>query len=209
MSEFCTGCGSQLREGDLFCGKCGRTRAAPPEPAARIPVGPAPRHQRSSGGPSKLRFLPVILGMLLPLAIGLFVFTRVGDCGSAEGSVQVTGPRGDFSFAPTGCASMQPWGRFGANLHGDGPNDGAVYVTLDHATGSRVDLEIPGSCRNANGTDCDVFTVPRDRCTLYEALVERTGTTVNDVRLVKGRVRLDCELDDGTVVRGDISFNGC
>ncbi|MBX3274137.1 MAG: hypothetical protein KF729_27975 [Sandaracinaceae bacterium] len=102
-----------------------------------------------------------------------------------------------------------PYGRLGANVHADGPNDGAVYVSLDHVTGHRVEIEVPGSCRNANGTDCTVFPVSRDRCATYDANVEPTGTVVDDVRLVGGHVRLDCTLEDGTRVVGAITFDEC
>ncbi len=118
-------------------------------------------------------------------------------------------PHGQWTFIPTGCASMQPYGPMGANLHGDGPNDGAVYVTLDHASGHKVELEVPGSCQNADGTDCTVFQVPRDQCQTFEVTVDYTNTTVNDVRLVQGHVRLDCTLEDGTRVQGGIEFDGC
>ena len=58
---------------------------------------------------------------------------------------------------------------------------------LDKA-GKKVEIEIPGSCRDADGTDCTVFPVPRDRCTVFEAAVHNTGTVVNDVRLVEGHL---------------------
>jgi hypothetical protein len=151
----------------------------------------------------------LILPIFIVGAVGAGMFFAMGDCGSTEGSVRVSGARGNFTFTPTGCASMQPYGRFGANLHGDGNNDGAVYITVDPTRGSLVEIEVPGSCRNSDGTDCTVFPVPRDRCSVYEAHVENTGTVVNDVRLVEGNVRLQCELEDGTTVQGRVVFDGC
>jgi hypothetical protein len=150
----------------------------------------------------------ILVSVFLSLGVGLFA---VGDCGgSTEGSIAVAGgPRGTFTFTPTGCASMQPYGQFGANIHGDDPNDGAVYVTVDHRRGKLVEVEVPGSCRNADGTECTVFELPRDRCSVHDAAVEFNGVVVNDVRLVEGHVHVDCALEDGTTVRGQITFDGC
>lgn len=193
---------------DRFCAQCGRAR---PAPTGGGPVSPhpvvVPTNPVKKGPPIAAAVgLLVIFGAIVPI----LVFSG-GSCnGSTEGNVAVSGgPRPSFTFTPTGCASMQPYGRFGANLHGDGPNDGAVYVTMDPVRGPAVEVELPGSCRNSNGTDCTVFPVPRERCTTFEANVEFTGVTVNDVRQVEGHVAVDCSLEDGTTVRGRVTFDGC
>ncbi len=145
------------------------------------------------------------LGMLIVVPMVLLV-----ECGHTEGDITVTGsPHGDFVFTATDCHALQPYGRYGANVHGDGHDDGAVYVTVDPITGADVQIEVPGSCANADGTDCIVFQVPREACTTYEAHVEDTMTTVNDVRLVKGHASLECTLADGTQVSGRVDFDGC
>jgi hypothetical protein len=201
MGGFCTNCGAELRTDDRFCGKCGKAigeAAAAPTPTP----GESPARGRLAG----------ILGssVLLPLlGIGIFFATMHG-CEKTEGKVAVSGnAHGNYTFTPTGCASMQPYGRMGANLHGDGHNDGAVYVTSDPSQGTRVELEVPGSCKNADGSDCIVFPVPRDHCETYDVHVEYQNITVNEVRLVKGHLALTCELSDGTSVRGQITFEGC
>lgn len=211
MEERCSSCGRTFRPDDGFCGGCGTPRAAGARPelgAAPPPASAAPAHApKAAGTPGLARVIPMIIGFtVLPIVL----FFALGDCGSAEGRMRVTAsPHGEWTFVPTGCASLQPYGRMGANLHGDGPNDGAVYVSLDPTHGHRIELEVPGSCRNADGTDCTVFEVPRDRCSTYDVSVEPTGTVVNDVRLVEGHVRLDCTLEDGARVEGAITFEGC
>ncbi len=202
MSSFCTGCGAALDEDDRFCGKCGRPRseAAASENESAPPAPPG----------AKPNVFGAIIGVALLVVVPLVVMFGLSECGSAEGRVAVSGgPHGEWTFVPTGCASMQPYGSMGANLHGDGHNDGAVYVTLDHVEGHRVELEVPGSCRNADGTDCTVFPVPRAACSTYDVSLDYNGVTVNDVRLVEGHVRLSCALEDGTRVEGAIEFDGC
>lgn len=213
MATYCTRCSAKFDEGDRFCAQCGAGRPGAADTQDDLPVSrpeataAKPRPPKSSFGPAT----SLGIGLIGPLAIGGLIFAiSSGFSESVEGHVVVSeGPRAPFTFRPSGCASMQPYGRCGANLHAAGSDDGAVYVTLDPIAGKRVEIEIPGSCRDADGTDCTVFPVPRDHCTVFEAAVQNTGTVVNDVRLVEGHLRLDCTLEDGTRVVGNLTFDGC
>jgi len=165
----------------------------------------------SNAAPTKEKKKPTgglalfFLGVLIVVPMVLLV-----ECGHTEGQMVVEGsPHGDFVFEATDCHGLSPYGRYGANVHGPGHNDGAIYVTLDPITGPDVQIEVPGSCANADGTDCIVFQVPREACSTYEATVEDTTVMVNDVRLVMGHATLECTLDDGTRVSGRVDFDGC
>lgn len=210
MSEFCSGCGRRFVADDKFCATCGKARSPAVvtiDPAQSTPAEEALiRKVKSSTSVAPVIGMVFLFGLVVPI----FLFAG-GSCSeSVEGNVAVSGgPRPAFTFTPTGCASMQPYGRFGANLHGVGPNDGAVYVTTDPTRGRLVEVEIPGSCRNADGTECTVFPVPRDACRTFDVNVEFNGVVVNDVRKVEGHVSLDCALPDGTTVRGRVNFDGC
>ncbi|MCB9592156.1 MAG: hypothetical protein H6719_05435 [Sandaracinaceae bacterium] len=210
MDERCDSCGRTYRPDDEFCGGCGTPRAKPEAPLPAAAATPTATPTATPGVPVKRSIrgrLMFLVSAIIPIGI---VIMSLKDCGSAEGQMVVSGsPHGEWTFVPTGCASMQPYGFVGANLHADGHNDGGVYVTLDHVHGHKVELEVPGSCRNADGTDCTVFEVPRDACQVFDVAVENSGTVVNDVRLVDGHVHLQCELPDGTTVSGTITFEGC
>lgn len=202
MSEFCTRCGHGLAADDAFCAKCGTQRgvAAP---------APASTQAPSPGGKSSVASMIVGISLLTLMPL-LFFGTKGGCTASTEGQVDVRGgPRPAFTLRPTTCDSMQPFGRFGASLHGEGTNDGALYVTTDPTRGTSIEVEVPGSCRNADGTDCTVFPLPREACRTFEAHVEFNGVVVNDVRQVEGHLSVDCTLPDGTVARGRITFGGC
>lgn len=208
MEERCSSCGREFRPDDSFCGNCATPRAGVPDRGASAPPPePLSNAKEIPQGPAAARLVIMAVGFAV---IPIVAFFALGDCGSAEGRVQVTGsPHGEWTFVPTGCASMQPFGRMGANLHADGHNDGGVYVTLDPVRGHAVEIEVPGSCRNADGTDCTVFSVPRDACETFDVHVAPTNTTVNDIRLVEGHVHLDCTLSDGARIVGRIDFDGC
>ncbi len=160
-----------------------------------------PKAKKPTGGLAML-----FLGALIVVPMVLLV-----ECGHTEGRMVVEGgPQGDFVFEATDCHGLMPYGRFGANVHGPGHDDGAVYVAVDPIThAAEVQLEVPGSCQNRDGTDCVVFQVPEAACSTFEATVENTGVVVNDVRLVKGHATLECTLDDGTKVSGRVEFDGC
>lgn len=211
MSDFCTQCASPFRPGDQFCGKCGA-----PRPAGVVMNAPAQAPAPAFGTPSaapprKTPTLSLLLGLLLPIGIGAALFLGLGDCsGEATGSMRVAGERGNFTFRPAGCQNTQPFaGRMGANVYGEGANGGSVYV-LAGLHGAEVEIEVPGSCRGPEGArECNIFPVPRDKCTIFEARVTPTSTTINDVRVVEGAARLQCTLDDGTQVNGTLTFSGC
>ena len=132
------------------------------------------------------------------------------ECGSSGGSVRVGGgPHGDFVVAASDCHALAPYGRFGANVHGDGGADGALYVTHDPTSGTLVRIEVPGSCGHASGVGCALIEIPAERCRTFDAAVENTRTVVNDVRLVRGHAELDCALADGTRIEGRVDFDGC
>ena len=201
MDDFCSGCGTAFEEEDRFCSKCGNARGGTPGPPE-----PKPTHKPTTG--DRVRGTATIV--ILVGIFGLVPLCMMFGGGSVEGELTVqASPYGDFTFTPTGCVSMQPFGRMGANIHGEGPNDGALYVTLDPSKGTKAEVEVPGSCKQANGTDCTVFELPREACTRFELEVDFNGVTVNDVRQVEGHASLDCKLPDGTRVHGEITFDGC
>jgi hypothetical protein len=202
VDAFCTKCGAAFDGGDRFCAKCGTARGGASPEAARATEGNAP-----ATGPSLAAVIALVSAFVLVPALLIF---GGGSCsGEAAGQVVVDGPTASFTFVPVGCASMFPYGRFGGNLHAAGPNDGGVYVTTDPTKGPMVEVEIPGSCKNEDGTDCTVFALPKASCETFDVQVERNGVVFNDVPLVDGHAKLGCKLEDGTAVTGSLSFSGC
>jgi hypothetical protein len=97
MASFCTGCGSPLSDGQVFCTKCGArsgspqqppsstsaapsqptpVQAAPPPPAA--PVAPAPA-AAAGGGSSFVKILLIVVGVFFLIgAVGVAGLVYVG-----------------------------------------------------------------------------------------------------------------------------------
>ena len=149
----------------------------------------------------------------LGVAVALLALIPIGvlaTCGTSSGRVHVRGgPHGEFTVSTSDCHTLGPYGRFGATLHGDGHEGGAIYVIADPVAGPQITLEVPGSCQSRNGTDCTLIPVPRSACAVFDADVRNTRTVVNDVQLVRGHAELRCTLPDGTHVEGRVEFDGC
>jgi hypothetical protein len=210
---FCPGCGKEIVDTDAqFCGHCGRRLgvASRPVEARPEPLGPgAPR--ASTPAKRGRRLLRIILLADIPIiAVVLFFVFQGKGCGHTEGSLVAQGqPIGDFTFTPTQCRSGQRMSFFGAVLVGDGPTDGGILVGEDAVKGKFVKLEVPGSCKPPDYEVCTEVMVERSYCSVYEAHVENTNTTVNDVRLVDGHLKLDCKFPEGGSVKADIKFENC
>ncbi|MCC6622947.1 MAG: hypothetical protein IT385_16935 [Deltaproteobacteria bacterium] len=205
MQDHCTQCGSRFGDGDRFCARCGAARGQAARPRALAEAAPSEEPHRR---PRKLGAVITLAVVMAVVPFVIFMCMSFGS-GSAKGKLTARGPSGTFEFVPDGCQSMQPFGRAGANVHGKGPNDGGVYISVDPIDGTRVDVEVPGSCKTADGRDCTVFRVPRAACKVFEVEVEFSGVVVNDVRQYEGRTRLECDLPDGTHIEADLTYDGC
>ena len=206
--EFCGQCGNRFAATDRFCPRCGAKRESggeAPSPLASAELRPEapPSPVRNTAGKAAL-----FVGIMSIVPVVLFMCSGFGS-GSAKGRLGSRGPSGTFEFRPDGCESMQPFGRAGANVHGKTPNDGGVYITVDPVDGTRVDVEIPGSCKGSDGTDCTVFRIPRSACRTYDVKVEFSGTVINDVRQYEGQTTLECDLPDGTHIEATLEYEGC
>ncbi len=98
---------------------------------------------------------------------------------------------------------------FGAVLLGDGPNDGAVVVGSDPLKGNYVKVEVPKSCKPPDHEECTEILVDRKACSVFKVRLKRTNTTVNDIRLIDGSLKLKCKFPEGGTFKGKIKFDSC
>ncbi|MBN2497452.1 MAG: hypothetical protein JXR96_22865 [Deltaproteobacteria bacterium] len=151
------------------------------------------------------------LGFFIALcaAVPLVIIFLVGGFGSGEvtGELRGSGPLvGTFSLAPDACGSGQSDGFVGVYLGAKDRSDARLKVFQDPAYGEMVLLQIPGSCE---GPRCKQVLLKRDHCERLSVRIEKTNTTINDVRVLDGELSLKCKLASGDAISGELRFEGC
>jgi hypothetical protein len=152
-----------------------------------------------------MRNIMVAMGLVAVLGVVPFFFIFQG-CSSTEGAFASTGqPLGDFVLSPKECKSGQHEGFYGVFLLPEKENQGGIKLVKDAVKNAWViHVEIPGSC----SPGCKVVTLDATQCATYDIAVERTNTTVNDIRLLDGRLNLACSFEGGSA-SANVKFEGC
>lgn len=174
------------------------------------PMFHAQPQPQTKGSPLRiLRFLPLLLGIGIPLA-----FLGGGGCtGSVEGEMKSTGePHGDFTLTPTSCFSGEHESFFGVwvtpdlqEIDGRQGFKGGLKIVRSHTGEWEVYVESPKEC---DGLKCKIRQLDESECKTFEVDVRNTNTTINDIRVREGRAKLDCKFDDGTFT-ANLKFSGC
>lgn len=210
----CANCGEPSPTDARFCMNCGqallgsaRPRDSSPQPAPSEPKAPAgapPTAAAKSGTRVALVAVAVLvaIGGLIP-----FLLMSGKGCSSSKGSLAIQGgPWGEHTIAPTLCNSGQHMQFFGVALFAN--PDGAPDLVLieDALNGAilKVQTQAP-SCQ----PNCPVVALTPNDCTKFDYALERTNSYVNDIRLLDGRVDVDCTLPSGATIAGRIDFESC
>ncbi|HSA20608.1 MAG TPA: hypothetical protein P5076_04095, partial [Myxococcota bacterium] len=178
----------------------------PREPGPAVPGELDPK-----AAAKRRKWRVMLLGALVQVPIVIAVIFFVGKgCGVAEGSLVAQGqPFGDFTFKAVQCRSGERMNFFGAVVLGNGPNDGGVIVGDDPLQGRYVKIEVPGSCKPPDLEVCTEILVDKTKCSIYEPRLERTNTTVNDIRLIDGSLKLQCAYPEGGTLKAELKFESC
>lgn len=125
-----------------------------------------------------------------------------GPGGDVSGEVRVTeSPLGTWSQTLDACYSGQPLGFFGVDIGRASDERTFVRLVADPIDGIVVLLREP------DGDEALVVTATT--CDGLTASIQPTNTYYNDVRLLEGRLRADCELADHTRIHANVDFEGC
>jgi hypothetical protein len=132
----------------------------------------------------------------------------IGDStGEVKGEIRGSGPLvGDFTFKPDACGSGQSDGFLGVFLGAVDRSDARVKVFKDPLYGEVVLLQVPDSC---DGPRCKQVILKGESCAEFAVRIEKTNTTINDVRVLDGELHLECALASGDKISGDVRFEGC
>lgn len=146
----------------------------------------------------------MVLVLLLPLAN-----CKACKTGTVSGTLAATGEAETWTLESGTCYSGQRENYFGVIGYGPEGSGLAVKLVKDQLKGWAAVINVPKTCATvAESGGCKARVLTAADCDVFEASVERTNTTVNDVRLLDGRLRLDCKGDD-VHIKGALVFDGC
>jgi len=140
--------------------------------------------------------------------------TREANTAFAKGEVAGNltsegGKLGDWVFNTGTCYSGQREQYFGVIGYGPEKDGTAVKLIKDPVGGWTAVVNIASTCATQpERSNCRGLPLKQDDCDLFEANVQRTNTTVNDIVKLNGTLHIDCKIGDGTL-KGKISFSGC
>lgn len=152
---------------------------------------PARVAQASGSQPSKATAgLAALLPLGLTGGIAALIFYSLGT--EVTGSLELEGQR-PLAFVPSDCRSGQAYGFFGVDVVDESGQ--AVRVISDPVHGPIVMVQ-----RQAGQSERLALT----GCRTLDVKIQRTNTTVNDIRVLDGSAHLDCPN-----VKANLTFTGC
>jgi hypothetical protein len=145
-----------------------------------------------------------VLGVAAAVAVGgVVLFVTQKGCSEASGFFEARGePLTDFTMKPTACKSGQRSGFHGVVIISEKQDEG-IKIVEDPIKGTIIQVQIPGSC---TGSTCKAVSFEREDCAVYDVVISPTNTTVNDIRVLEGHLKLDCKFDTGGTAKADITF---
>lgn len=156
----------------------------------------------ASGWSVTPRFVKVLVKRASVLCAAAALAGCYGPGGEVTGEVRVTdSPLGSWNQVLDACYSGQPQSFFGVDIGRSSDERTFVRLVADPIDGIVVLLREPAGDEAlvVTATTCDGLT----------ATIQPTNTYYNDVRLLEGRLRADCELADHTKIHASVDFAGC
>ncbi len=136
-----------------------------------------------------------------------FVFGSGCDPGEFNGELKATGDSfGNWTLKNGNCYSGNREEFFGLTAHGPEGSRTGLTLVKDQLRGWTAVIQNPSSCTDSGA--CTSLALSKNNCKIFNADVEYTGTTYNDVREVEGSLQLKCRLADSTLV-GHLRFVDC
>lgn len=135
--------------------------------------------------------------------------------GAVSGHIEGKGEVGTWTLESGACYSGQREQYFGVIGYGPDGTGVAVKLVKDGVRGWTAIVNHADSCKSAaasggngekGGCRATIFA-PND-CTTLDVELTNTNTTVNDIRAVDAKLRIDCS-DDKSTVKGTLTFDRC
>lgn len=129
--------------------------------------------------------------------------------GSVSGRVESKGEAGDWVLAKGACYSGQREQYFGAIALGPEGSGIAIKLVKDGVKGWTAVINQAETCKaGAEKAACRAIVLDATKCRRLEVDLATTNTTVNDIRVIAGKLAIDCAAGDSSI-QGELTFDYC
>jgi hypothetical protein len=129
--------------------------------------------------------------------------------GAVTGRLESNGEAGTWVLEQGTCYSGQREQYHG--VIGIGPDGTGIAVKLvkDGVRGWSAVINHAESCKtSAEKQKCNAIVLTATNCTTLDVDLENTNTTINDIRVVEAKLRMDCSSAAGSI-KGTLAFERC
>lgn len=160
----------------------------PGELGADYPAAVAGPGAKTAGAGAAL-----LIPLLIAGVVGLFLFV---NSPTLEGSLTASGELGSWVFTPDDCSSGQRAGFSGVELSSSAHPSHRIRLMRDPVRGNLVVIDDSSQSRP--------IVLDTDACRRLGLSVRQADTSINDVWVMEGSARLDCDQ-----LSGSVTFDGC
>ena len=130
--------------------------------------------------------------------------------GSIEGKVESKGAAGNWVLTSGNCQSGQREAYFGAVAFGPEGSGVAIKLVKDATKGWSLVVNKADTCKaGPEKSDCRAIVLTADNCTKIDVDVSNTNTTINDVKVVDGKLDIDCSDGPDNSIKGKLTLSYC
>ena len=130
--------------------------------------------------------------------------------GEVNGRIEASGSEtGNWVLEKGACASGQREGYHGVIGYGPDGSGVAIKLVKDAVRGWTAVVNKADSCKTqVEKSACKAIILAPSDCTTLEVEVGPTNTTINDVKVVEGTLKIDCTIATSTI-KGQLTFSYC
>jgi len=151
----------------------------------------------------------VAIGSLVLALAGCDAVKEMFKPGTITGKVESKGELGDWTLDKGLCFSGEKENYYGAVARGPDNTGIGIKMVKDPTKGWSVLVNNATSCvKPASPSDCKAIIFTAEGCKKLEADVETTNMTVNGVKVVHGKLAIDCEAGTSSV-KGELKLTHC
>ncbi|MEJ7603024.1 MAG: hypothetical protein WKG01_34375 [Kofleriaceae bacterium] len=149
-------------------------------------------------------------GLVVCAVFGCNTIKEMFKPGTVSGRMESKGELGDWVMDKGLCYSGENEKYFGALAVGPDESGIAIKLVKDPTKGWQVMVNNATTCAGsgAEKSKCSSVVLNPEHCKKLEADVVTTNMTINNVKVVNGKVTLDCAVGTSTI-RGELTLDHC